>query len=391
MIAPEHPIAAATHPDPYPYYAELVAQKPLYYDQALGLWVASSAEAVTAVLSSDICRVRPVAEPVPNALLGSAAADVFRSLVRMNDGAAHTSLKPVVSATLASVNMAQATEQSQRWARMLANAIDLHNINNGVSEYMFRLPVYVVGSLLGISQEQLNQTALLMRDFVYCLSPLSSVEQIERGKAAAGALLTMFHSLLVQQSNATDRLLGALGREAGRAGHDDVHSIVANGIGFISQAYEATAGLISNTLLALAAHLEAYEQVAADTGLMRQMLLEVLRYDSPIQNTRRFLAQDGIVAGQEMRTGAAILVVLAAANRDPAVNSDPTRFDLFRRDRRIFTFGLGAHACPGETLAVVIAQAGVEQLLASGIVPQQLAETVTYRVSVNARIPVLCE
>ena len=56
---PRDPVAAVTHPDPYPYYAELVAQRPLYRDESLGLWVASSAQAVTAVLTSDICRVRP--------------------------------------------------------------------------------------------------------------------------------------------------------------------------------------------------------------------------------------------------------------------------------------------------------------------------------------------
>jgi len=50
------PIAAVTHPDPYPFYADLVAKRPLYRDDALGVWVAASAEAVTAVLTSDLCR-----------------------------------------------------------------------------------------------------------------------------------------------------------------------------------------------------------------------------------------------------------------------------------------------------------------------------------------------
>src|SRR6266567_128919 len=71
---PGNPIAAVTHPDPYPCYADLVATTPLYRDDTLGLWVATSAEVVLAVLTSDLCRVRPAAEPVPKALLGSPAA-----------------------------------------------------------------------------------------------------------------------------------------------------------------------------------------------------------------------------------------------------------------------------------------------------------------------------
>src|ERR1700719_3804800 len=65
ITLPRDPIAAVTHPDPYPYYADLVAYKPIYHDETLGLWVASSANAVSAVLASEICRVRPLAEPVP--------------------------------------------------------------------------------------------------------------------------------------------------------------------------------------------------------------------------------------------------------------------------------------------------------------------------------------
>jgi cytochrome P450 len=66
---PATPIAAVTHADPYPYYAALVAERPLYRDDALGLWVASSAAAVRAVMTSELCRVRPADEPVPKALI----------------------------------------------------------------------------------------------------------------------------------------------------------------------------------------------------------------------------------------------------------------------------------------------------------------------------------
>src|SRR5262249_12744161 len=58
---PRDPVSAVTHPDPYPYYAELVAARPFYKDELQGYWVASSAEAVTAALMSDRLRVRPPA------------------------------------------------------------------------------------------------------------------------------------------------------------------------------------------------------------------------------------------------------------------------------------------------------------------------------------------
>src|SRR6266566_4515470 len=62
---PADPIAAVTHPDPYPYYRELAARTPLYRDEARGLWVAASADAVTAVLTSALGRVRRPLGPAP--------------------------------------------------------------------------------------------------------------------------------------------------------------------------------------------------------------------------------------------------------------------------------------------------------------------------------------
>ena len=115
-------------------------------------------------------------------------------------------------------------------------------------------------------------------------------------------------------------------------------------------------------------------------------MAEVARHDAPVQNTRRFVAEDGVVAGTPMRAGDAILVLLAAANRDPAANADPARFDHERTDPRVFTFGLGAHACPGAILAVTIAAAGVAYLLDAGIPLDDLMGRVTYRPSPNARI-----
>jgi len=391
MVFPQDPITAVTHPDPYAYYADLVARKPLYYDDSLRIWVASSASVVTAALTNGLCRVRPATEPVPKSLLGSPAAEIFRHLVRMNDGERHCPFKQAVSGALASIDAAQTTLQSVKWARFLLN----EGGSERLASFAFHLPVYVVGSLLGVPEDMLHQTALWMSDFARCLAPASSPDQIERGKKAAGYLLQTFRDILCDIwrdiRGSEDGLLSALAREAKRVGREETDVIVANGIGFLSQSYEATAGLIGNTLLALASRPDARDQVAADPDLLRSVVHEVLRHDSPVQNTRRFLAEDGFVAGEKMKAGDAILVILAAANRDPSANPDPERFDVFRKERRIFTFGVGAHACPGETLATTIAKAGVERLIASGVALGRLAETMKYRASANVRIPIFEE
>ena len=384
MNPPLNPIDAVTHPDPYPFYAALVAERPVYRDETLGLWVAASADAVVSALGNDACRVRPPHEPVPKALLGSPAAEIFRHLVRMNDGAGHCPFKQAISAVLASVDADRVTREAARGAGRLADAV---TGGESLTTFAFDLSTHVVGCLLGIPVDRLPDVAASMGDFVRCLSPLSGPEQIEQGKLAAGRLIELFRSLRATAPDG-DALLAALAREARRVGRDDADVIIANGIGFLSQAYEATAGLIGNTLLLLASHDETRARAAGDSDLLAGVVAEVVRWDPPVQNTRRFLARDAAVAGQAMKEGEAILVVLAAANRDPAANPAPERFDPYRAERRSFTFGCGVHACPGEALATGIAAAGVAALLARGLAPGAASQPRRYRPSANTRIPV---
>jgi cytochrome P450 len=342
------PISAVTHPDPYPYYRDLVARTPVYRDEGLGLWVVASAAAVRAALTSELCRVRPPAEPVPRALLGSAAGEIFAALVRMSDGAIHAALKPRVSMMLAALDPRAVAEHARRHARALADPARLGG-------FLARLPVYVVASLLGVPDDRLEATALATGALARCFAPGATAEQLEAGKDAAAALRGLF-----------------TGDDAG----------AANRVGLLFQAYDATAGLIGNTLVALGR--DPSLPHGAELGTV---VAEVVRVDPPVQNTRRFLAVDGLVAGVAMKAGDAILVVLAAANHDASVNPHPERFDLSRRERTAFTFGAGPHACPGETLATAIARAGVEALLAAGTRPERILEGLAYRPSSNTRVP----
>lgn len=183
-------------------------------------------------------------------------------------------------------------------------------------------------------------------------------------------------------------LLSQLRLETRRFGLQGQTLVLANAIGFLFQAYDATAGLIGNTPVKLARQPVLLERVRNEPGLLSAAIEEVLRLDPPIQNTRRFVVADLQVAGQAMRAGEAILVLLAAANRDPALDADPDVLQPERLDRRHFAFGAGVHACPGEHLASGIAEAGVARVLDTGVDLQGLLETMTYRASLNARIPV---
>ncbi|QSQ22972.1 cytochrome P450 [Pyxidicoccus parkwayensis] len=377
MSLPTDVLAATTHPDPYSFYADLVARRPFFWDASLKLWIASSARAVTAVLTHPACRVRPPTEPVPRAL-GPVASSVFRHLVRMSDGPGHCPMKQAVSAFLGGFDEQRVLEEARRWTRLLGGPEVLYALP-------FQLPVSVVGSLLGLSEDVLPRVAAWTGDFVRAIAPGAGADRLEAGERAATGLLEVFRAALAaQRASDVPGPLALFARGAERFGMQAVEALLANAIGLLSQTHDATAGLLGNTVLALRARPELLEQSGALSGVVD----EVLRYDPPVQNTRRFLAEDAVIEDQRIAAGDTVLVVLAAANRDSALNEDPHRFDVDRKDRRSFTFGAGVHACPGESLAKWMVQGALEELLTIEPGFFRAADFhVSYAPSVNGRIP----
>src|SRR5689334_9171455 len=181
-VFPESVLSAAVHPDPYPYYAALLTYRPIYREHKLNLWIALGAAAVSEILRSEFCLVRPATEPVPAAIAGAPAGAVFQHLVRMNDGARHAKAKSAVSACLATFDGTRLTAVACREAVRLAGEIGTEP--HGIDRFALTLPVVVIAQMMGLSQDAAAKCAVLIGDFVRCLSPLSSPAEIARSNEA---------------------------------------------------------------------------------------------------------------------------------------------------------------------------------------------------------------
>jgi len=378
---PADPVAAATHADPYPYYATLRDGPPLAWNEKLRLWVASRADVVEQVLQAHgALRVRPAAEPVTRAIAGSPAGEVFGHLVRMNDGTAHQAHRPALQRALAGLDLdavhAAALQVAQRVPREQA-----------LSDTLFSMPVQTVAHLLGFADEALPQVDRWMRNFVACLSPLSTPDQLQRASTAAAELMTRFEILAAGTPPRHGTLLAAvLAQSAGDAPLS--RSLLANLAGLLSQTCDATAGLVGNSLVALMREPSLLPSTGTRDGL-QAIVEETARHDPSVHNTRRFAAEAVTIAGTELAAGDAVLVLLASANRDPAFNPEPDRFMPMRARRRMLGFGHGMHACPGQAMACTLAAASLRTLLHRGLdLDAQRLRGWSYRPSVNGRIPV---
>ncbi|MDE2429260.1 MAG: cytochrome P450 [Burkholderiales bacterium] len=386
-----HPLSAACHPQPYAYYAQLQEGDALRWFPDLKLWVASRAAAVEAVLASPLCAVRPQAEKIPAAIAGSSAAQIFDQLIRMNEGDAHAIPKRVLQTTLRSLDMTRIAQRTACFADQLATATRPFD-GAALTHWTHALPVYVVGDMLGFSADELPALHHWIKDFVQCLSPLSNAAQLQDASVAAEKLLQRFGDLVRQHVRPPDAdadFITRVQREAQSAGWDHCKALLCNLIGLLSQTYEASAGLIGNALVLLhqRPELQAYLATEAPGAAWLSLVEEVCRIDSPVQNTRRFVEQDCVIAGVQLRRGDAVLLLLAAANRDPLANPDPANFAMQRSQRRLYSFGHGRHACPGQTLALGIAAAALPGLLHAHPSLLHTALQWHYRPSLNGRIP----
>jgi cytochrome P450 len=382
---PTDPIAAVTHRDPYPYYATLVDGPPLAFDATLGLWVASRAASVTAVLGHPACRVRPLDAPVPPALRGTTAGALFGELVRMNDGALrHDVPKLALRAAFAPID---ADALRERAARLAGDRLRASHDADALNAWCMTVPVCAVADLLGFDESQLDDIAARVVDFVAALSPLSDDAALARASDGAWELLDRMTERVAHTRAHDGSLVAAIQQAARAAGWHASGALVANLVGLLSQTCEATAAWLGNVLAASDITIADGDREMPDAAALDAFVAEVGRFDSPVQNTRRFVASRTTIEGVTVDAGAAILVVLAAANRDPVVHRDPHRLLPGRVPGPNFGFGTGPHGCPGERIArAVTAGAFGAWLRAVGNAPRDRLVW-DYRASTNVRMP----
>jgi cytochrome P450 len=126
---------------------------------------------------------------------------------------------------------------------------------------------------------------------------------------------------------------------------------------------ETTPNLIGNGLLTLLTHPAELARLLRDPALFPSAIDELLRYESPVQFVPRVAKADVVLDGRVIRAGQCALLMMGAANRDPAQFADPAKLDLGRQQSRHVAFGSGVHACLGAALARIEGRIAIETVL----------------------------
>jgi cytochrome P450 len=134
----------------------------------------------------------------------------------------------------------------------------------------------------------------------------------------------------------------------------DADELTATCVLLLFAGHETTTHLLGNGLWALLTHEDALAQLRArvdDDAFVESAVEEMLRWDGPSLAQVRIVAEDMEWAGQTLKKGERVFLMLASAARDGAVFADPDRFDPARTPNAHLTFGYGIHFCVGAPLA----------------------------------------
>lgn len=237
-----------------------------------------------------------------------------------------------------------------------------------IAEYAQPLPTLVIAEMLGVP-------AVMRKQFVQWTTPIVALTDIgigysafKRAETAARALNAWFlRHFRELRRNPGDDLLSRilLHAEAERANGStcfDDTSILANANLLLAAGLETTVNLIGNGIMQLVRHRDQLE-ILQTTRDWRNAVDEILRFDTPVQLTMRYPDRDTEIAGIALHRGQFLIMLLGAANRDPAIFPDPATFNVSRVNaRQHLAFSLGPHYCLGGALARMEGEVALRKL-----------------------------
>ncbi|TWG12487.1 cytochrome P450 [Actinoplanes teichomyceticus] len=234
-----------------------------------------------------------------------------------------------------------------------------------IDAFAYPLPIAVICALLGIPESERRWFRQRATDLTVVLEPVSTEEEMRRADKAGRELEAYFTGLIADRRHTPrDDLTSAL-----VAAHDGAEvltgeELLANLVLLLVAGFETTTNLLGTGLVILLEHPEQADRLRSDAELAPAFVEEILRYDSPVQLTRRYTtAPVDLGPGRRAEPGAWLTMLLGSANRDPARYPDPHRFDPDRPNIQPVSFGGGAHYCLGAPLARLEAQVAFPLLL----------------------------
>lgn len=300
---------------------------------------------------------------------GERSANLMTHLLNI-DPPDHTRLRRLVSKAFTPRRVAAFAPRVRELADGLIDAFAARGEADLIHAYAFPLPIYAICDMLGVPREDQEDFRAWAGMMLH--QPGSPRGGVGRAvKKMRGYLAELIHRKREELARAegADDLISGLIRASDHGEQLTGNEAAAMAFILLFAGFETTVNLIGNGTYALLRNpgQRAVLQRAVaedDEELLATAVEELLRYDGPVElATWRFATRELTLGGQRVREGEPVLVVLAAADRDPEKFSEPDTLDLARRDNQHLGYGHGIHYCLGAPLARLEGRTALAALL----------------------------
>jgi cytochrome P450 len=342
------PFSAAVQDDPYPYYRQLRAHYPAYYNQRRNFWTLSRFADVEAALrdwetfsSTGGIELDAAADIYPG-IFGPGNMIVF-------DPPIHDRIRKVVQSAFTARTVAGLGESITRHVTALLNDMAEKGTADLGPDFCWRLPISTVSTVLGYPQQDVGLIYQWMFDLLARDNELDVVP--EQARTAAAELAAYISEMLDTRLRRPRQDLLSVIAAAESAGA--LRRGESRGLCFILTlaGIDTSACLLSNGLHRLAGLPEIRLRCQNDPMFVSDVVEEILRFEAPVQGLARLATHDVSMHGMIIPAGSRVWLSFGSANRDERVFDNPDELCFTRTKANHLGFGSGLHRCVGAPLA----------------------------------------
>jgi pimeloyl-[acyl-carrier protein] synthase len=367
---PFTPLTPEKLENPYPYYARLRENAPVWFSKEGGYWLISRYEEVNAILrdihySKRMTNAKGVdkiiARLMDPRLMGMMKSRQNSMLAQ--DPPDHTRLRGLVNKAFTPKMVEGLRPHIESIAKELIDNVANKGKMDLIADFAFPLPVTVISEMLGIPTSDRDKIKEWSRPIAESFDIDSSKEAMLKAKDASEAFTNYLKPLVAERrKNPKEDLISGLIAAEEEGNKLTEQELFANLVLILLAGHETTVNLIGNGMVALLRHPDQLQKLKENPSLIGTAVDEVLRYDSSVQLARRVVMEDVQVHGQTLKKGDMCTLMIGSANHDPAVFPDPEKFDITRTDSKYLSFGAGIHHCLGSSLAKAEGEIAISML-----------------------------
>jgi len=355
------PYDVAINEDPYPTYARLRDEAPLYHNERYDFWALSRHEDVQKALAN-----WQVFSSTRSDILDIMKADIElpKGVVMFEDPPVHTMHRGLLSRVFTPKRMAQLEDEVRRFCVRCLDPLVGSDGFDIIAELASILPMRVISMLLGIPEQ--DQVAVRDKTDDNLRTQPGEPMVIVEEEVASGAMFAEY--IEWRADHPSDDLMSVLlgaefEDEDGQKRRLTRQEVLTYTSVLAGAGNETTGRLIGWLAKVLAEHPDQRRAVVGDRSLVPKVIEETLRFEPTGHATARYVTEDVEYYGTTMPAGSAVLLISASANRDPRRYADPDVYDIRRSDTQHLTFGYGLHFCLGSHLARLEGRVALEEIL----------------------------